>query len=247
MRTSLAGVPQLLRYLGTFPAPVDVVEALRRGPLGQCGAQAVALAIVTPTGELMNIATIGFTREEDDRYRVFPLTLDAPGTRAVASGRIEHADAEVFPAELMDGLDEQMWRDMAARLGCVSIVSAPIRHEGSAIGAVASFLDRPWRADSPEADVITAVAASLALWMAHPRSGVRTIAVPAVREWSLAFTERQRAVLRLVEDGRSNPTIALELGTSESTVKADLQQAMRALRTSDRREAAARARRLGLV
>ena len=247
MRASLAGVPQLLRYLGTFPAPDDVVEALHRGPLGQCGAQAVALAIVTPTRELMNLATLGFTREEDDRYRLFPLSLDAPSTRAVASGRIEHADAEAFPAELLGGLDEEMWRDMVARMGCVSIVSAPILHEGSAIGTVASFLDRPWREDSPEALVITAVAASVALWMAHPRSGVRTIAVPAAREWSLAFTERQRAVLRMVEDGLSNPAIALELGTSESTVKADLQQAMRALRTSDRREAAARARGLGLV
>jgi DNA-binding CsgD family transcriptional regulator len=247
MKPTLAGVPQLLRYLGTFPAPGDVVEALRRGPLGQCGAQAVALAVVTPTRELMNIATIGFTREEDDRYRVFPLTLEAPGTRAVATRRIEYADAEAFPAELMGGLDEQLWREMGARLGLVSIVSAPILYEGGVIGTVASFLDRRWQEDSPETDVITAVAASLALWMSHPRSGVSTIGVPAVREWSLAFTERQRAVLRLVEAGRSNPAIALELGTSESTVKADLQQAMRALRTSDRREAATRARALGLV
>lgn len=247
MKPTLAGVPQLLRYLGTFPSPADVVTSLIRGPYGHAGARAVALSIVAPTQELVIIASAGFTREEEDRYRIFPLSIDAPSTLAVRQQRIVHADLQPFGAELMDGLDEPLWRAMVERLGGVSVVSTPIIHRDTSVGVVAAMLDRPWEEGSLDEAIVSAATAALALWMAHPQSGVRDLSVPANREWSLAFTARQRQILRLVEDGRSNPAIAAELGTSESTVKADLQQAMRALRTSDRREAAQRARRLGLV
>jgi DNA-binding NarL/FixJ family response regulator len=63
----------------------------------------------------------------------------------------------------------------------------------------------------------------------------------------LHVTERQKQILRLVEVGKSNTGIALALGYSVSTIKQELQRVMRAMGVSDRTEAAARARSLGLL
>jgi len=54
-------------------------------------------------------------------------------------------------------------------------------------------------------------------------------------------------ILRLVELGKSNASIAMALGYSASTVKAEMQKALRALKVNDRVAAAKRARDLGLL
>jgi len=63
---------------------------------------------------------------------------------------------------------------------------------------------------------------------------------------ALNLDGRQLEILRLVEQGRSNASIAFTLGYSESTVKQDLQRAMKVLRTKDRLDAAIQARSLGM-
>lgn len=65
----------------------------------------------------------------------------------------------------------------------------------------------------------------------------------------LAFpelTERERAVLALVADGRGNATIARELNLSIKTVRNYLSRIFAKLQLGDRTEAAVRARRAGL-
>ncbi len=57
---------------------------------------------------------------------------------------------------------------------------------------------------------------------------------------------RERAVLRLVLDGRPNKAIALELGISESTVKSSLRDIFRKLEVDSRAAAAARAAQMDL-
>jgi len=61
------------------------------------------------------------------------------------------------------------------------------------------------------------------------------------------LTERQQNVLELLVQGKSNKLICRELGMSEGTAKAHITAILRALDATNRTEAAAAARRLGLV
>jgi len=60
------------------------------------------------------------------------------------------------------------------------------------------------------------------------------------------LTDRERAVLELVADGRGNAAIARELGLSIKTVRNYLSRIFTKLQLVDRTEAAVRARRAGL-
>lgn len=60
------------------------------------------------------------------------------------------------------------------------------------------------------------------------------------------LTDRERAVLELVADGRGNAAIARELGLSVKTVRNYLSRIFAKLHLVDRTEAAVRARRAGL-
>jgi DNA-binding NarL/FixJ family response regulator len=62
-----------------------------------------------------------------------------------------------------------------------------------------------------------------------------------------ALTDRQIEVLRLIAEGRTNLTIALELGLSEKTVKAHVTSIFRAMNVLNRTQAAALARSSGLI
>jgi DNA-binding NarL/FixJ family response regulator len=60
------------------------------------------------------------------------------------------------------------------------------------------------------------------------------------------LTDRERAVLELVADGRGNAAIAHELGLSIKTVRNYLSRILNKLQVSDRTQASVRARRAGL-
>ncbi len=64
---------------------------------------------------------------------------------------------------------------------------------------------------------------------------------------SLGITEREREVLVLLADGRSNKEIAARLGLSPNTVKTHVARLFEKLRVARRTEAISLARELGLV
>ena len=77
---------------------------------------------------------------------------------------------------------------------------------------------------------------------------------PTAPDWRLggqtgapALTDRQIEVLRLVAEGRTNLTIAVELGLSEKTVKAHVTAIFKAMNVINRTQAAALARESGLI
>jgi DNA-binding CsgD family transcriptional regulator len=90
--------------------------------------------------------------------------------------------------------------------------------------------------------------AVVGIWTTHPLRGVQTPEIwRPVGSSVIALSDRQQVILRLVEMGKSNASIALSLGYSSSTVKAEIQKALRALKVNDRVAAAKRARDLGLL
>jgi RNA polymerase sigma factor (sigma-70 family) len=62
-----------------------------------------------------------------------------------------------------------------------------------------------------------------------------------------ALTDRERAVLRLLADGRSNDAIAAELGISTETVRTHLRKAMTKLDADTRTQAVATALRQSII
>lgn len=64
---------------------------------------------------------------------------------------------------------------------------------------------------------------------------------------SLGITERERQVLQLLADGRSNKEIAARLGVSPNTVKTHVARLFEKLQVARRTEAIGLARELGLV
>jgi DNA-binding NarL/FixJ family response regulator len=99
--------------------------------------------------------------------------------------------------------------------------------------------------------LIAAVFMGLGIWMgrrlfrSEPRTGSFT---PNERaQASLGITERERQVLQLLAEGRSNKVVAAQLGVSPNTVKTHVARLFEKLRVARRTEAIQLARELGLV
>ena len=247
MKPTLAGIPQFVRYLSAFPPAARVAEAAVRGPLSHVGARTLFLWQLREGGILAAVGAFGHTAEELGRYAQVPLAVDGLSARAVNSLTTVVGDLSSTDMSALSRLDDAMLQGLITRTASRFGVNVPIIHAGRAVGAYGLSADATWTPDGDTPVILEAVASALAIWMTHPRSEVSRAEVGGSQEWSLVFTARQREVLRLVDADLSTPAIAATLGVSESSVKADLQRAMRALRTSDRHEAFLRARTLGLL
>jgi DNA-binding CsgD family transcriptional regulator len=83
------------------------------------------------------------------------------------------------------------------------------------------------------------------LFRSEPRTGEFTLNERA--QSSLGITDRERQVLQLLADGRSNKEIAARLELSPNTVKTHVARLFEKLRVARRTEAILLARELGLV
>jgi DNA-binding NarL/FixJ family response regulator len=116
------------------------------------------------------------------------------------------------------------------------------------VGNLGFVTNRRWSDDDEGRALLTCLGNVIGLWATHPRSGAMDApGSVGQREWSLAFTPRQKQILTLVGEGMSNTDIARRLIVSSSSVKQDLHQSMRALRTHSRQGAYERALSLGLL
>jgi DNA-binding NarL/FixJ family response regulator len=116
------------------------------------------------------------------------------------------------------------------------------------VGNLGFVTNRRWSDDDEGRALLTCLGNVIGLWATHPHShAMDTPSAVSQREWSLAFTPRQKQILTLVGEGMSNTDIARRLIVSSSSVKQDLHQSMRALRTHSRQGAYERALSLGLL
>lgn len=239
------GLPQFLRFLNALPSPNAVARALQLGPLAPFDMGTVG--IVRLTGDSLEVlGTHGYTQEEIDRYFRIPLGVSTPFTRAVEKGEvlIDDMDSLLDTFEALR-MDAQMWQQIEDRVGGSQAVSAPIVLQGIVIGAFGGITrsKRTWT--SLDFALFDGLSAALGLWMTNPLTDLpRPDRLVNRSDDSIHLTERQKRLLLLVEAGRSNTSIAQVLGYSVSTIKQELQRAMRATRTHDRLQAAQRAREL---
>lgn len=241
--------PQFTMFLSAFPHPATVPRALALGPWSNFDAHGCFLAFPHDTDYLRTMGGYGFSDDEMDRYSIVPLTIESPVTEC-----FRESEVVVMPfAELWDRyevvrIDKDLWDRMADRFGEGDVVHAPIQAQGATLGVVGFYTAsrRAW--DAKDVEFIQGVCATLGIWATHPLSGVQTPEIwRPVSASVIALSDRQQEILRLVELGKSNASIAMSLGYSSSTVKAEIQKALRALKVNDRIAAAKRARDLGLL
>lgn len=247
-RPGLGGLPQFIRYASAYPDPKSLLMALRSGPLARRGMLAGTIWILVDGTHLMSIAWIGWGRDVVERYSIIPLELDLPAVHAVLEDRATIDAAGDFGELYMSSIDGEFLGTRFTDLGVASVINTPLRHAGMVVGDLGFVTSHPWSDDDEGSSLLDTLSHLLGLWATHPRSSALDTLTPmSQREWSLAFTARQKQVLRLVGEGLSNTDIARRLMVSNSSVKQDLQHAMRALRTHNRQGAHDRARELGLL
>lgn len=241
-----------LRFLNANPDGDASIRALVVGalaPLDVTIGQVYALTKETvPTLEL--VGSYGLDDEEASAYRALPVGLPVPVCDAFTS-----LNAVVLPAVAVPEKYPILANEPSYTMGTLSqnpdawIICMPIYYSAVPIGVLSMVQenDRGW--DSGEWQYIEGVCAALGMWMNNQRQILvdrwrRTAPTPR-RE--VRISERQRQILELIGEDRTNSEIARKLGYSVPTIKKDLQSIMRILGTEDRRATAGRAREIGLL
>jgi DNA-binding CsgD family transcriptional regulator len=124
-------------------------------------------------------------------------------------------------------------------------ICLPVVSRGRVIGTLFIVLRESVERRFHVHELLQSAAQSLAPWLLLLESTGAPVSPPA-RPGKLMVTDRERAILRLVESGSHNAEIADHLGYSEATVRADLLRMSRLLGATGRREVVRRARELGL-
>ncbi len=245
---SAGHLPAFVRYLSSHPTAEDVLQALASGPLVNMGMTAGSLWVLVDGVSLASVGHAGWPPDLVDRYSVIPLSLDVPPAHAAREDSIRIDMAEGFGHRFVDSIDEGYLDDELAALATESVINVPLRHAHSVVGCLGFVTREVWPDTEDAQALLTSLSYALGLWLTHPRSGILESSLTVIqREWSLAFTPRQKQVLNLVGAGHSTSQIAQQLHVSVSSVKQDMQHAMRALRTHSRISAYERAKRLNLL
>jgi len=250
---SAVALPGFLNAIAQTTDSQGLVPALFDGPLHPYRVTAAWIG-ERRDGKIEVVAEQGFPPAMIDRYRVISLDLDAPAPLAVQNGEILHARLSnvlaQFPAL---HVDQQMWQQLIVREGGDAwLVSVPILNRGRTIG-IYGFVAPPkvhW--EMADSRLLLAIGSAIGLWLSSQGASQdhrnrATHEYLNTGEVPLLVTQRQLEILGLVAQGKSNSAIAATLGYSTSTVKIEISRAMRSLRSANRLDAVATARRLNLL
>jgi DNA-binding CsgD family transcriptional regulator len=246
MEQSLAGLAHLLEVLGSSPHPDVAARAIVEGPGAPYGAECAAVLWARPP-HLLIVGSHGYRPEEASGLPTIHLAADYPLCQAYLEGEVIIVPHDVCSDDYA-GLARpgSRWQHLRRRLPDGDMVSAPIHSQGHAVGAFSMNLSRQHTWTSVDVAILDAVSHVLGMWMTNHDSGIPLEAEESVVE-SDVLTPRQRLILGLVAEGRTNLSISHTLGISLSTVKQEVSRAMDLLEVADRRAAAERAADLGLL
>jgi DNA-binding CsgD family transcriptional regulator len=222
-----------------------VARAIVEGPGTLYGAECAAVLWARPP-QLLIVGSHGYRPEEASGLPSIHLAADYPLCQAYLEGEVIIVPHDVCENDYA-GLARpgSRWQHLRRRLPDGDMVSAPIHSQGHAVGAFSLNLARSHVWTSVDIAILDAVSHVLGMWMTNPDSGLLEVEEPAVE--SDVLTPRQRLILGLVAEGRTNLSISHALGISLSTVKQEVSRVMDLLEVPDRRAAVERAADLGLL
>lgn len=241
-----------IRLVTSRPDPDSTAHALVRGPLEIYGAFAATIYVPDDAGrELELLGQWGFGPALGSYTRV-PLDLDFPIVRTYLTGEAIVAPArEIMRNVLAETAMGSVLTDLRRGIDEVTVVAMPLQYQGVAIGASVWFCSHqgPWTWN--DSSYIDGTAAILSLWLqlrsyehSLEAAGLGSIRMDARPQ---LLTERQRTVLAMIRDGKSNAAIAAALGYSVSTVKNDVQALFTVLGATRRKELVRKAVEAGVL
>lgn len=248
----LQALTGFLDLVANAPDADQVARALANGPLSSLGV--LTTFIAQHDGQtLQGIGTYGFSPDFHARYATFPITYDWPAARAATENHIIVEPIEtIFDEYPTLALDRPVWEpllvDSGARNG--QLVVVPIAASGNVLGVFGFISRKTLELSVSEGLVLEGLGSALALWFqakVPQHTSTEVLIGNATEELPLVLNPRQVQILQLVAEGKSNTAIAGLLGFSLSTVKLDLNRAMRILRADTRMQAADRATAVGLM
>jgi len=239
-----------LRFLSGNPDGDAAVRALVLGALAPLSGWSATVYAAGRSGALEIVGTHGVVDELTSGLRTVPIGMPMPLCEAYVTMRpIAVPAGELLERYPVLASEPRLHGDDALPAGAGAVVFAPLLHSGVAIGAVAFVQENPTEWGPAEWQYLDGVLAATAMWLNNQRD-VQVDrwrrAAPAPQR-DVRISERQREVLELIGQDRTNREIARKLGYSIPTIKKDLQQLMKLLGTHDRRSTAGRAREIGLL
>lgn len=248
----LGASPTFVSVISNNPDGNTLMRALCDGPMARYGAIGAGLHVVDDQRRTLRLwGYHGFT-ERITHFERIPVEWDFPVTRVLNSGEAEFAAGAdldrdfplLSPARSL--LSEVV--DDAALIG-VTLVALPIFYAGvlTAVCSVVARHDRAW--SWPDLTHLNGTCAAISLWQRIAELDRResTFGSAGSRRRAVAVTDRQRAIIELVREGKSNASIAKALGFSIGTIKAEIQALLTMLSATNRSEMVERADRAGIT
>ena len=246
MDAPLGGLSTLLDVVSQSPHPDEVARAIVEGPGARMGATSAAV-LWANYPKLIILGSHGYRAPEISGLAYVDISRAYPLTHAYMESEVIITPTpfveERYPAM---GRSGSRWHHLKERIPDGDHVSAPIHSRGRTIGAFALNCpeSRDW--SSLELATLSGVSHALGMWMSHPDSGI-PVASDGVEVAAGILTERQRQILVMVNEGRTNASIGHALGLSVSTVKQEMARVLVALDVPDRVAAVRQAQDLGLL
>ena len=251
MVNGLLGLPQLMCFMANRPDAQSVVDALLHGPFAHLNASACHIYRFEEPNQLVLYGGRGLEESLMARCSMGYLDISTPLTDAFHNLEIEL----LALSEMLDDYpyirmtDEVLWRPFIEDGSDQMLLCAPIVMNGVAVGAYSVFLPDDYKLTGADCSLFEGIGALIGLWMTH-MTQIRVLDRMDFHfedDQPAQLTQRQCAILVLIEEGRSIGSITRMLGYSQSTIRQELQRTMKALRVDSRIEAAAMARQLGIL
>lgn len=241
---ALDGAPLIsyLWMLSDLPDGDAVGFAICRGLFAPFGADLALVYAARPDGHTLDlVASYGMGPKENAVYARVTTDMHLPGVETFRLGTekwlTKDQVAEAYP------LAAPFFRRLAAE---GEMAFLPLRHRGAPIGFIvlgfAVHVEHTWHLRA----MIDGLLSATVMWVLAS-SALRGTANSNLAEVApLEITARQREVLVLMREGKSNRHIAEELGFSVATIKADITALGQLLGASGRAEILDKAKRAGL-
>lgn len=241
---ALDGTPLIsyLWMLSDLPDGDAVGFAICRGLMAPYGAELALVYAARPDGTTLDlVASYGMGPKENAVYSRTTTDMHLPGVESFRIGtekwltRDQVADdyplaAPFFRAWSADG----------------DFAFLPLRHRGAPIGFMVLAFNGPVERTWHMRATIDALLSATVMWLLASSALRGTTRSNLAGAPPLELTARQREVLVLMREGRSNREIAELLGYSGATIKADITALGQMLGASGRAEILAKSQRAGL-
>jgi DNA-binding CsgD family transcriptional regulator len=241
---ALDGTPLIsyLWMLSDLPEGDAVGFAICRGLFAPFGADLALVYAARPDGRTLDlVASFGMGRRENAVYAKVTADMHLPGAETFRIGTekwlTKEQVADTYP------LAAPFFRSLPAD---GEMAFLPLRHRGAPIGFIVLGFSGPIEHTWHLRASIDGLLSATVMWVLAS-SALRGTANSNLTETApLEITARQREVLVLMREDRSNREIAEELGYSVATIKADITALGHLLGASGRAEILDRAKRAGL-